>query len=74
MRPFSGNILSGALFAIDIALWDTKGKHYGTPVWNLHGGKFRDKVRLHLLLLANFDAEQMFTSARAAAEEGFTAI
>ena len=50
MRPFRGNILSGALSAIDIALWDIKGKHYGAPVWDLLGGKFRDKVRLHLLL------------------------
>lgn len=74
MRPFRGNILSGALSAVDIALWDIKGKHYGAPVWNLLGGKFRDRVRLHLLLLNNFDAEQMFKSARAAAEEGFTAI
>ena len=74
MRPFRSNILSGALSAIDIALWDIKGKHFDTPVWNLLGGKFRDKVRLHLLLLNNIDAEQIFTSARAAAEEGFTAI
>ena len=50
MRPFRGNIVSGALSAIDIALWDIKGKHYQAPVWDLLGGKVRDKVRLHLLL------------------------
>jgi galactonate dehydratase len=75
MRPFRGNILSGALSAIDIALWDIKGKHYGAPVWDLLGGKFRDKVRLHLLLpLQSTDEEQVFNSSREAAEEGFTAI
>ena len=75
MRPFRGNILSGALSAIDIALWDIKGKHYGAPVWELLGGKVRDKVRLHLLLpLQSTDAEQVFKSSREAAEEGFTAI
>jgi galactonate dehydratase len=75
MRPFRGNILSGALSAIDIALWDIKGKHYGAPVWDLLGGRFRDKVRLHLLLpLQSTDAEQVLKSSREAAEEGFTAI
>ncbi len=75
MRPFRGNILSGALSAIDIALWDIKGKHYGAPVWDLLGGKFRDKVRLHLLLpLQSTDAEQVFKSSKQAAEDGFTAI
>ena len=75
MRPFRGNLLSGALSAVDIALWDIKGKHYGAPVWDLLGGKFREKVRLHLLLpLQSTDAEQVFRSSREAAEEGFTAI
>lgn len=73
MRPFRGNILSGALSAIDIALWDIKGKHYGAPVWELLGGKFRDKVRLHLLLPGSNPAE-ILTNSRAAAEEGFTAL
>jgi L-alanine-DL-glutamate epimerase-like enolase superfamily enzyme len=35
MRPFRGNIISGALSAVDIALWDIKGKHYGAPAWEL---------------------------------------
>jgi galactonate dehydratase len=75
MRPFRGNILSGALSAIDIALWDIKGKHFGAPIWELLGGKFRDKVRLHLLLPLQSDSpEQVFKSSREAAEQGFTAI
>ena len=76
MRPFRGNILSGALSAIDIALWDIKGKHYGAPVWDLLGGKFRDKVRLHLLLvpLESHGPDEIRSAATAAAEEGFTAI
>ena len=40
LRPFRGNIVSGALSAIDIALWDIKGKHFGVPVWELLGGRF----------------------------------
>ena len=48
--PFRGSILSGAISAIDIALWDIKGKYHDEPIWNLLGGKVRNKVRLHLLL------------------------
>jgi galactonate dehydratase len=33
--------------AIDIALWDIKGKALGRPVYDLLGGKFRDEVRLY---------------------------
>lgn len=73
MRPFRGNIVSGALSAIDIALWDIKGKHYQAPVWDLLGGKVRDKVRLHLLL-AGGTPDEIRTNAKIAADEGYTAL
>tara|TARA_B100000029_G_scaffold437665_1_gene452999 strand:- start:328 stop:1524 length:1197 start_codon:yes stop_codon:yes gene_type:complete len=38
---------SGAMNAIDMALWDIKGKALGTPVWNLLGGKVRDRIRAY---------------------------
>lgn len=37
-------ILSSAASAIDIALWDIKGKALGVPVYELLGGRQRDKV------------------------------
>ena len=33
--------------AIDIALWDIKGRALGRPIYDLLGGKFRDEVRLY---------------------------
>ncbi len=42
---FRGSILMSALSAVDIALWDIKGKALGVPVYELLGGKCRDKVR-----------------------------
>ena len=73
MGPFRGSVLSGAVSAIDIALWDIKGQHFQAPIWELLGGRCRDRVRLHLLM-GGGTAEQVATSARAAAAEGFTAI
>lgn len=73
MGPFRGTALSGAISAVDIALWDIKGKHFGVPIWELLGGNCRDKIRLHLLGGGN-TPETMFDAAKAAVEEGFTAL
>ena len=73
MGPFRGTALSGAISAIDIALWDIKGKHLGVPIWELLGGNCRDKIRLHLLG-GGSTPETMFAAAKAAVEEGFTAL
>jgi galactonate dehydratase len=73
MGPFRGSVLSGAISAVDIALWDLKGKHYEAPAWDLLGGKCRDRVRLHLLM-GGGSPDEVAANARAAAEEGFTAI
>ncbi len=37
-------ILTSAIAAIDIALWDIKGKALGVPVYDLLGGRVRDRV------------------------------
>ena len=42
-----GTVGGGALTAIDFALWDIKGKALGVPVWNLLGGKVRDRVQIY---------------------------
>ena len=39
-----GKIAGSAIAAIDIALWDIKGKALGVPVYDLLGGRVRDKV------------------------------
>jgi galactonate dehydratase len=42
-----GSILFPAISAVEIALWDIKGKALGVPVYQLLGGRFRDKVRAY---------------------------
>ena len=66
MGPFRGSVLSGAVSAVDVALWDIKGQHYQAPIWDLLGGMCRDKVRLHLLMCGG-TPEEVRANARAAA-------
>ncbi len=73
LAPFRGNIVSGAVSAVDIALWDLKGQRLQAPIWQLLGGKCRDKVRLHLLM-GGSTPEEVHARAKEAAAEGFTAI
>ena len=42
-----GTVVSAGMSAIDIALWDIKGKALNVPVYQLLGGKCRDKVRTY---------------------------
>ncbi len=42
-----GPVLTSALSGIDQALWDIKGKALGVPVYELLGGKVRDKVEVY---------------------------
>ena len=42
-----GTIISAGMSAIDIALWDIKGKALGVPVYQLLGGKTNEKLRVY---------------------------
>ncbi len=44
---FTGGAINGAIAAIDIALWDIKGKFYNAPVYELLGGKMRHTARVY---------------------------
>ncbi len=70
---FMGAALSAALSAIDIALWDIMGKVLGVPVYQLLGGKCRDKVKL-FENIAGDTAAKVRQSAQARLEQGFTSL
>lgn len=43
---YAGALIT-ALTGLEIALWDLKGKALKAPVYELMGGKFRDKIRVY---------------------------
>lgn len=43
----AGAVTGSALAAIDVALWDIKGKALGVPVHSLFGGPFRDRLEVY---------------------------
>lgn len=43
----AGAITTAALSAIEIALWDIKGRALGVPVHSLFGGPFRDRLEIY---------------------------
>jgi len=63
-------VWSTAVSAIDIALWDIKGKHYGEPVWRLLGGA-KKKVPAYITFgLLEFDKDQLVELASRFVREG----
>ncbi|MDB5542119.1 MAG: hypothetical protein JWQ89_3846 [Devosia sp.] len=68
-----GMAIGGAISAIDQALWDLKGKHYQAPVWELLGGRVRDKVRA-MLVIPYGTIDEVAQSCKKAADDGYTAL
>jgi galactonate dehydratase len=63
----TGVVGAGAMTGIEIALWDIKGKALGVPVWQLLGGKCRDRIRVYGHAGSTRQAEELVG-------QGYTAI
>jgi galactonate dehydratase len=70
---FRGAALGAAISAVDIALWDIAGKWFETPVYQLLGGRTRNKVRLYMHI-AGESPEALAEDALKAVKCGFTAL
>lgn len=48
IKQFGGHARQGGgVSGIELALWDLAGKAYGVPIYQMLGGKFRDRVRMY---------------------------
>jgi D-galactarolactone cycloisomerase len=63
-----------ALSGIDVALWDIVGKVRGVPVYQLLGGKCRDKVPVYATALYPEEPAKVAARARKFAEQGFHGV
>lgn len=70
---FVGAAITGAVSAIDIALWDLKGKSLGVPIYELLGGAVRQKARLYAHVKGKTIGKQVALALHFK-EQGFTAI
>jgi len=68
-----GPVTGAAVSAIDMALWDIKGKSLGVPVYQLLGGLARKKVRLYGHVTGR-SADEIAEQARERVSRGITAI
>ena len=73
-HQFKGMNIQSAISAIDLALWDIKGKALGVPVYDLFGGKYRDKIRVWRHITPNNDKELFRALLLEAKSDGFTAV
>ena len=64
-----------AISAIDIALWDILGKATDQPVYNLLGGRTRDRIRAYVSQsYAKTDLDAVGEEAASYSAQGFTAL
>ncbi|MEE1048848.1 MAG: galactonate dehydratase [Clostridia bacterium] len=74
-----GPLMMSAISGIEQAMWDIKGKYYNCPVYEMLGGKCREKIRMytHVKLAGvagEFPISQMLDIAQSRLDEGYTAL
>lgn len=73
IKQFGGHGRQGAgVSAVEIALLDLAGKAYGVPVYQMLGGKFRDKIRCYCDTIFETDAIAMGKRLLERKQRGFT--
>jgi len=68
-----GPVLTSALSGIEQAMWDIKGKFFGAPVYELLGGKVRDRIEVYRWIGGDHPND-VAAAAREAVSQGYRAV
>ncbi|HEX2802927.1 MAG TPA: galactonate dehydratase [Sphingomicrobium sp.] len=68
-----GPVLMSALAGLEQALWDLKGRVLGLPVWEMLGGRVRDKIRAYAWIGGDRPHE-IASAAQGRRDQGFSAV
>lgn len=62
----------GGVSGVEMALWDLAGKAFGVPVYQMLGGKYRDKIRMYADTPASSDPEVYANRMKTRIDKGYT--
>jgi L-alanine-DL-glutamate epimerase-like enolase superfamily enzyme len=68
------SVTIAAMSAVDMALWDLKGKHFGEPIHRLLGGKQHDRIKAYASILFGQDGAETRAIARRWIKGGYQAV
>jgi galactonate dehydratase len=68
-----GPTLNAAISGLEMCMWDILGKSLGVPVWQLLGGKVRDRIRVYRHF-GGEAPEEFAENAKKIVAEGYTGI
>src|SRR5690606_20993874 len=68
------SVTISAMAAIDMALWDLRGRHYAAPIWKLLGGRYHQKIQAYASCLFGRDGAHTCEIAQRWRAEGYRAI
>src|SRR5256714_180947 len=68
------SVTIAAMSAVDMALWDIKGKKFGVPIHTLLGGKHHSRIKAYASILFGRDGAQTRDIGRKWIERGYRAV
>src|SRR5438034_788798 len=68
------SVTIAAMSAVDMALWDLKGKHFGEPIHRLLGGKQHDRIKAYASILFGRTGKETREIGRRWIEAGYQAV
>ena len=73
IKQFGGHARqAGGVCGVEMALWDLAGKAYNVPVFQMLGGKFRDRIRIYADTPQSSDPQVFGERLKRRTEQGFT--